>query len=103
MPAPHYLPTGAKIQAQNGIRNGHSAFSLAFEATVEFLTKFLRWHSPENALTTASSTNIEEGTLADLLLVDGNPIENITLIEDPTKNFVVIMKDGTIFKNLLAQ
>ena len=40
------------------------------------------------------------GPLADLLLVDGNPLENIKLIEDPAKNFVVIMKDGKIHKNL---
>ena len=39
---------------------------------------------------------------ADLLLVDGNPVEKIKLIEDPRKNFVVIMKDGTIFKNLIS-
>ena len=46
---------------------------------------------------------IEEGALADLLLVDGNPLEDIKLIEDPAKNFVVIMKDGTVYKNLLAK
>ena len=44
---------------------------------------------------------VEEGALADLLLVDGNPIENIKLIEDPAKNFLVIMKDGKIYKNAL--
>lgn len=42
---------------------------------------------------------VEEGALADLLLVDGNPIEHIQLIEDPAKNFLVIMKDGKIYKN----
>jgi imidazolonepropionase-like amidohydrolase len=41
--------------------------------------------------------------LADLLLVDGNPIEDIKLIEDPGKNFVVIMKDGKVYKNTLAR
>jgi imidazolonepropionase-like amidohydrolase len=41
----------------------------------------------------------EQGALADLLLIDGDPITNIKLIEDPAKNFVVIMKDGKIFKN----
>ena len=30
---------------------------------------------------------IEEGALADLLLVDGNPIDDIKIIEDPAKNF----------------
>ena len=44
---------------------------------------------------------VEEGALADLLLVDGNPLENIGLVADPAKNFVVIMKDGKVFKNLL--
>jgi imidazolonepropionase-like amidohydrolase len=34
-------------------------------------------------------------------LVDGNPLENIELVADPAKNFVVIMKDGKIFKNLV--
>ena len=42
------------------------------------------------------------GCLADLLLVDGNPLENINLVADP-KNFLVIMKDGTIYKNSMAQ
>ena len=44
---------------------------------------------------------VEEGALADLLLVDGDPIANIKLIEDPRKNFLVIMKDGKIYKNAL--
>ena len=44
---------------------------------------------------------IEPGALADLLLVDGDPIADIKLIEDPAKNLVVIMKDGKIYKNIL--
>ena len=42
---------------------------------------------------------VAEGALADLLLVDGDPIANIKLIEDPEKNFLVIMKDGKVFKD----
>jgi len=45
---------------------------------------------------------VEEGALADLLLMDGDPIADIGLIEDPAKNFVVIMKDGNIYKNTVA-
>ncbi len=41
---------------------------------------------------------IETGALADLLLVDGNPLADIDLITDPQKNFTVIMKDGVIHK-----
>ena len=44
-----------------------------------------------------------EGALADLLLVDGDPIVDITLIADPAKNFLVIMKDGKIYKNLVSK
>lgn len=38
---------------------------------------------------------------AELLLVDGNPLENLDLVADPDKNFVVIMKDGKIVKNTI--
>jgi imidazolonepropionase-like amidohydrolase len=44
---------------------------------------------------------VAEGALADLLLVEGNPLENIKLIEDPDQNFPVIMKDGRVYKNAL--
>ena len=42
---------------------------------------------------------IEVGALADILIVKGNPLENIDLLADPEANFLVIMKDGKIFKN----
>ena len=77
------------------------------------LAKLVRWYTPAEALAMATGTNaqllamsgkrnpypgtlgvVEEGALGDLLLVDGNPIANIALIENPGKNFVVIMKDG---------
>jgi imidazolonepropionase-like amidohydrolase len=44
---------------------------------------------------------IEAGALADLIVVNGDPIENLNLIADPDKNFVLIMKDGKIYKNTL--
>jgi imidazolonepropionase-like amidohydrolase len=85
------------------------------------LAKMVRWYAPDEVLIMATSTNaellalsgprnpypgklgvVEEGALADLLLVDGDPIANINLVEDPGKNFLVIMKDGKIYKNLLT-
>jgi imidazolonepropionase-like amidohydrolase len=42
---------------------------------------------------------IEAGALADLIVVDGDPIENLKLIADPDKNFVLIMKDGRVVKD----
>jgi len=35
------------------------------------------------------------------LIVNGNPIKNIRVLEDPEKNLRVIMKDGKIYKNTL--
>jgi imidazolonepropionase-like amidohydrolase len=84
------------------------------------LAKIATWFTPAEALAQATSTNaqllamsgkrnpypgklgvVEEGALADLLLVDGNPLENIALVADPERNFRVIMKDGRIYKNTL--
>ena len=39
--------------------------------------------------------------MADLLLVDDNPVENLKVMTDPAKNFSLIMKDGQIYKNTL--
>ena len=85
------------------------------------LADMTRWYTPAEALAMATSTNaellnlsglrnpypgklgvVEEGAFADLLLVDGNPLDNIRLVADPDKNFLVIMKDGKVYKNLLA-
>lgn len=41
---------------------------------------------------------VEEGALADLVLVDGDPVSNIGLLADPERNFDMIMKDGKIYK-----
>ena len=46
---------------------------------------------------------VEEGALADLLRVDGDPVANIKLLEDPGKNLVVIMKVGEIYKNTISK
>ena len=87
----------------------------------QMLASMTRWHTPAEVLIMATSTNgellaltglrnpypgklgvVEEGALADLLLVDGNPLENIDLVADPDKNFLVIMKDGGIYKHKLS-
>jgi imidazolonepropionase-like amidohydrolase len=86
----------------------------------ELLVKLERWYTPAETLVMATGTNaellatcgkrnpyagrlgvVEVGALADLLLVDGDPLENIKLIADPARNFLVIMKDGKIYKNLI--
>ena len=85
------------------------------------LASMARWYTPAEVLRMATSDNaqllalsgrrnpypgklgvVEEGALADLLLVDGNPLQDINLVADPARNFLVIMKDGKVHKNLLT-
>ncbi len=83
------------------------------------LAKLQRWFTPYEALKMATCDNaellklsgdlspypmgplgvIEEGAYADLILVDGNPLENLDLVADPQENFDLIMKDGKIYKD----
>src|SRR5690606_37113314 len=44
---------------------------------------------------------VEEGAMADMLLVNGNPLKELELLADPAKNIVVIIKDGKVYKNTL--
>ena len=83
-----------------------------------YLAKMTRWYGPAEALRMATADNaallglsgfinpypgrigvVEEGALADLLLVDGNPLEDLALVADPDRSFVVIMKDGVVHKD----
>jgi imidazolonepropionase-like amidohydrolase len=41
----------------------------------------------------------EEGAFADLLLVEGNPLETLDVVTDPGRNFLIIMNDGVVFKD----
>ena len=84
------------------------------------LSKLTRWYTSAEVLKMATSGNagllelsglrspyegklgvVEEGALADLLLINGDPIADISLIENAAENFPVIMKDGRIYKNAL--
>ncbi len=46
---------------------------------------------------------IEKGALADMILVDGNPLDDLTLLERPAERFSLIMKDGLLVKNTLSE
>ncbi|MFD7160057.1 amidohydrolase family protein [Kribbella sp. NPDC059898] len=83
------------------------------------LAKMTRWFTPAEVLAMATVTNaellalagernpypgtlglVEEGALADLILVNGNPLENLQLLATPDTSFALIMKQGTIAKNV---
>jgi imidazolonepropionase-like amidohydrolase len=84
------------------------------------LTKLLRWYTAYEILKMATSTNaqllamsglrnpypnklgvIEESAYADMLLVEGNPLQDIKLLEDAGKNILLIIKNGLIYKNTI--
>lgn len=84
------------------------------------LVSLERWYAPGEVLQIATGQNgqlleltgernpyrkplgvVAAGALADLLLVDGDPTADLSLIKDPGQNFVMIMKNGRIYKNLL--
>ena len=44
---------------------------------------------------------IAAGARADLLLVDGNPLDDLGLLEDQGKHLALIMKDGEIVESRL--
>lgn len=81
-----------------------------------------RWYTPAEVLTMATAGNaallalsgarapypgrlgvVEAGALADLILVDGDPVANLDLVRDADRNFLVIMKDGKLVKNRAAR
>jgi imidazolonepropionase-like amidohydrolase len=85
------------------------------------LAKLKRWYRPWEILKMATSENaallelsglrapyqgklgvVREQALADLLLIDGDPLADIGVIETPDKSLLTIMKDGNIYKNSLS-
>ena len=85
----------------------------------EILASLVRWYTPAEALAMATGTNgellalsgkrnpypgklgvVEEGALADLLLVDGNPLDDLTLLQEQGQHLFLIMKNGQLFKKM---
>ncbi len=87
-----------------------------------YILQLLEWFSPAETLKMVTHDNaqmlalsglrsphqgilgvVQEGAYADLLLVNGNPLENMDLIATPEESFVIIMKDGHIYKDITGQ
>ena len=43
------------------------------------------------------------GAWADMPRVNGDPMQDITLLKDDERNFTVIIKDGKVYKNTIEQ
>jgi imidazolonepropionase-like amidohydrolase len=87
----------------------------------KYIAKMSNWFTPYEVLKLITSDNaqllalsgnrspyregklgvIEEGAYADMILVDGNPLKDINVMVDYDKNFVLIMKNGVVYKNTI--
>ena len=88
--------------------------------TREFTERAMYW-SPAEVLTQATSESakvirmsgkqnlhgnfgeIREGWVADVLLIEGEPLEDISVLRDPENNLALIIKGGEVIKNQLGQ
>jgi imidazolonepropionase-like amidohydrolase len=83
------------------------------------LTHLTRWYGNAEILKMATSANaellalsgprnpypaklgvVEEGAYADLIVVAGDPLQDISLLAAPDKNLVLIMKNGKVHKDV---
>ena len=120
------LDTSMRLARDHGVKIGFgvdsfgSAELLAFQ-NLEFGRR-LRWFSSVEILRQATSVNaelfalsgarspyqegplgvVQVGAYADLLLVEGDPTQDVTILEDYENNLRIIMKDGVIYKNTLG-
>jgi imidazolonepropionase-like amidohydrolase len=86
----------------------------------EYMLKLKEWFTPFEILKMVTHDNaqllalsglrspysgklgvIEPGALADMILVDGNPLKDIDILAHYADKFLVIVKDGKIVKNLI--
>ena len=93
----------APMQAENLIvlgTVGFTPFEILKTATSNAAT-VLGWTGGMNPYKYGTLGVIEAGGYADMILMDGNPLEDISLLRDYAKNFRIVMKDGMIWKNSL--
>jgi imidazolonepropionase-like amidohydrolase len=116
--------TAYQLAIKHGVPTGWGSDILfdakATEEQGKNLSYMSRWYTPAQALKQATADNafilamsgprnpypgalgvVAKGAHADMLLVDGDPTEDLSLVADPDRNFRVIMKGGEVFKNTL--
>ena len=102
--------------------NGADVYTVSLRPTAILnLTTMERWFTPVEALRGATSTagkwlmktgpknpykeaqlgTLQEGSYADVILVDGNPLESLKIFENYTETIDLVMVDGEIYKNEL--
>jgi imidazolonepropionase-like amidohydrolase len=95
-------------------RKAYELQSLEWTARAEFFTpieilrqatsigaELIAFSGPRNRYKEGPLGVIEEGAYADLLLIEGDPLKDITILSNPESALRLIMKDGKIYKNTI--
>ena len=111
----HKIKIGFGTDFFGPTREAFAMEALEFKARAKYFTpvEILRQATSTNAAIVAMSGPmmnpylegplgvIQEGAYADILIVAGNPLDDIELLVDAKSNIPLIMKDGKIYKNEL--
>lgn len=92
------IGSGSDVYGPNGNRK---ALELELKAAIMGPIKSLVAATRTNAELVGMGSEIgtlEAGKLADLIVVDGNPVDDITLLQD-AKNIAIVMQSGRIVKD----
>ncbi len=98
-----------------GVKIGHGSDLLGAMHEYQALEFSLKGEvlSPHQVITSATATNAElfnltgeigviaPGAYADLLVIEGNPLKDLNLLQEQGKYMAVIMKEGQFYKNTL--
>ncbi|SDB92087.1 metal-dependent hydrolase family protein [Paraburkholderia lycopersici] len=113
-----------KLARKHGLKVAFGTDLLFSQALTQrqgtMLGHMTRWYPPAEVLKMATGINgqllalagernpyphklgvLEEGAYADLLIVAGDPLEDMTLLASPDQNLLMVMKDGRIFKDTI--
>ncbi len=115
----------AELVRQYDIKMGFGTDLVFSPATnhqqADFLARFGKWFSnvemlrmitsnnaeilalsgPRNPYTQGALGLIEEGAYADIILVDGNPMDDVSILGNGGANIPLVMKNGEIYKNTM--
>jgi imidazolonepropionase-like amidohydrolase len=88
---PMHTAKGLELELQGRVLGAMGAIVAATRTNAEIIRR-------ERDLGT-----LEAGKLADLVLVKGDPLKDLTLFQNYAENLTLIVQDGNIYKNIIAQ